>query len=145
VQEEAEQAACNRPAVDHGIAAPGGPVGHDRPAGHHRDRQIAIDALVGGQLGIRQGGESAPPLCRPRLPPLECLGREIVESVVVLDQPETTRVDRRFLVLLAQELIDPLLEFGHPNTPFNTLLHPATRICIERRHRLFVALRSLDR
>src|ERR1035437_10385882 len=35
------------------------------------------------------------------------------------NQPEPAGVDRRFLVLLAQELIDQLLEVGHRNAPSN--------------------------
>ena len=84
VEEQPEEPVGDRPAIGHGVAAPGHPFGHDRAARHHRHRQVAIDPLLRREVVVRHGTETAAPVGGPGLPAVEGLGRKVVETVVEL-------------------------------------------------------------
>jgi hypothetical protein len=112
VEEEREDPAQARREVHVGLPAPHLPVGHQDATGEHRDREVAVDTLVGPEAFVANGPETPEPTRRQERAAGKGGRGDVVQAVVVALEAERAGHDRRGVVLLVQELADERGERG---------------------------------
>jgi len=105
MEEQQEDAVERGPGVGQRVALPALPLGGDEPTAQHGQRQVAVDAFLCAELGIRERREPHDEVAGIPLALCEADRGEVVHPRVVVGEAEPGRRDWRQLELLIEELV----------------------------------------